>query len=69
MNQGNMLLLYNANVVTGESAGNGSVAVSGEKISEVLYPEEDGTVVFEGRKIPYCSLADEFKKSYPDARI
>ena len=69
MKSGNMFLLYNATVVTGESAGNGSVAVSGDKISAVWYPEDDETISFFGKKIPYGALTDEFRKLYPEAVI
>lgn len=69
MKLGNLFLLYNATVVTGEAAENGSVAVNGEKISDIWYPEEDGTVSFNGKNIPHGILADEFRKLYPGAVI
>ncbi len=63
------LLLHNATVVTGKSVRTGTVAVSGERISGVWYPDEDGMVVFEGREIPFSRLPSEFAGTYPGAEV
>ena len=39
-------LLYNAAIATGEGVRNGSVAVCGERISDVWYPDGDGLLGF-----------------------
>lgn len=62
-------LLYNAAIATGEGVRNGSVAVCGERISDVWYPDGDGLLEFNGSMIPAERLCAAFSGAYPEAVI
>lgn len=62
-------LLYNPLIVTSSSSKEGAVAINGDRISEIWYPEEDGTIDFSGTEIQYRSLPERFGKEFPDAGI
>lgn len=53
-------LLYNATIVTGVQEAVGAVAVSGERIEAVLFPDKDGLVDYGGKKVPYIPLPETF---------
>lgn len=69
MNHTDDLLLHGATIVTGEGSRKGSVAVSGERISGVWYPDENGCVDFGGRHIPYQTFPEEFRRAHEGAEV
>ena len=69
MISGNCILLHNATIATGQAVKAGSVAIFDEKIGKIWYPDEDGTVDFEGRRIPFDVLPEEFSLRYPEAEV
>lgn len=69
MIQKNSFLLHGARIATAQDVRTGSVIVSGDRISYVLYPEDDGTVEFDGTRIPYGELPSVFSRAYPEADV
>ncbi len=53
-------LLYNATVVTGKKESVGAVAVSGERIESVFFPDNEGNVGYRGQSIGFHSLPEMF---------
>jgi len=70
MNAGSTnFILHNATIATGEGVRTGSVAVCGERISHVWYPDTDGTVEFCGERTAYSGLPDAFRRQFPEAGV
>lgn len=65
----NSFLLHGAEIATGEGVRTGSVAVCGEKISGVWYPDQEGNIEYDGASIPFGNLPSEFRKKHPEAEI
>ena len=52
MIQESCILLYNASIVSSDGVRAGAVGIRNERISNVWYAGDDGTVEFGGKHIP-----------------
>ena len=67
MIQESCILLYNASIVSSDGVRAGAVGIRNERISNVWYAGDDGTVEFGGKHIPAKELPSAFLELYPGA--
>lgn len=67
MIQESCILLYNASIVSSDGVRAGAVGIRNERISNVWYAGDDGTVEFGGKHIPAKELPSAFLEMYPGA--
>lgn len=58
------ILLYGPTIVRGDGSALGALAIEGERIGEIFYPDTDCMVEFSGRKVSFRSLPEIFSSTY-----